>query len=536
MSKAADMAKVSAKGGFHLLWGLVVSTVISSIGTILIALFLGEDNMGLYSIAVAAPNLIAIFRDWGITTAMVKYSAQYNSENNIAKIRSIFVSGLAFEIIFGLILAILSISISGFLATLFQRPAIAPLIQITSIFILTGALVNTATAAFTGMERMHLNSIMLIIQAIVKTALIIGLVVLGFGTLGAVVGFTVAVAIAGISGLLLMFTMYRSLPHPSEGKLDFMQTITGMLKYGLPISIGAILIGFLTQFYGYIMAIFVTDNSLIGNYSVATNFVVLITFFATPVTTMLLPAFSKLDYRKDQPILQSVFQYSIKYAALIVVPVTALVMSLAQPAIATIFGARYLQAPFFLVLLGIIYLQSAVGTLSIGNLINSQGDTRYNLKLTILSAAIGFPLSFVLISQFGIVGLIVTSTVVGVPGLIWSLFFIKKRYGVTIDWISSGKILLSSAITGIVTYLVVSWLPFSSPIRLVIGVTVFAAVLLLTIIFTRTINRADLVNIRQIVGGLGPLRKPLNAVLSLIEKFMPKLSEARKEAQENPAN
>ena len=110
-----------------------------------------------------------------------------------------------------------------------------------------------------------------------------------------------------------------------------------MLKYGLPLSIGAILSGFLTQFYSTIMAIFVTDNSLIGNYSVALNFVVLITFFATPVTTMLFPAFSKLDAKKDREVLKNVFQYSVKYAALIVVPVTAMVMALAQPAIGTIF-------------------------------------------------------------------------------------------------------------------------------------------------------------------------------------------------------
>ncbi len=170
------MAKVSAKGGFHLLWGLVLSTVISSIGTILIAIFLGADNMGLYTIAIGAPNLIATFRDWGITTAMVKYSAQYNHQNDTEKIRSILVSGLAFELILGLALTLFSIAISGFLADIFQRPEIAQLIQITSLFILTGALVNTASAAFTGLERMHLNSIMLIIQSIVKTGLIIGLV------------------------------------------------------------------------------------------------------------------------------------------------------------------------------------------------------------------------------------------------------------------------------------------------------------------------------------------------------------------------
>ena len=64
--------------------------------------------MGLYAIALAAPNLIATFRDWGVTTAMIKYSAESNSENNVAKIRSVFVSGLAFEIIVGLALSVLS--------------------------------------------------------------------------------------------------------------------------------------------------------------------------------------------------------------------------------------------------------------------------------------------------------------------------------------------------------------------------------------------------------------------------------------------
>jgi len=98
LSKATEMARVSAKGGFHLLWGLVLSTVISAVGTIVIARFWTRQH-GLYAIALAAPNLISTFRDWGVTTAMIKYSAEANSENNVAKIRSVFVSGLAFEIL-----------------------------------------------------------------------------------------------------------------------------------------------------------------------------------------------------------------------------------------------------------------------------------------------------------------------------------------------------------------------------------------------------------------------------------------------------
>src|SRR5450759_3564968 len=193
--------------------------------------------MGLYAIALAAPNLISTFRDWGVTTAMVKYSAEYNSENDVAKIRSVFVSGLAFEIIVGLALSVLSLILSQFLAVFDGRPAIVQFIQVASLFILTGALVNTATAAFTGMEKMHLNSIMLIVQSIVKTFLIIALVALGLGTFGAVIGFSVGVLFAGTIGVLLMYTMYRSLPKTTDSKLELMKTIKTMLKYGLPLSI-----------------------------------------------------------------------------------------------------------------------------------------------------------------------------------------------------------------------------------------------------------------------------------------------------------
>jgi len=62
---------------------------------------------------------------------------------------------------------------------------------------------------------------------------------------------------------------------------------------------------------------------------------------------MMFPAFSKLDFKKDRETLRNVFQYSVKYAALVVVPVAVLIITLAQPAIGTIFQNRYTEAPLF---------------------------------------------------------------------------------------------------------------------------------------------------------------------------------------------
>ena len=406
-TKAAEMAKVSAKGSFHLLWGLVISTVISSVATIFVARLLGSDLYGLYGIVLISPTLIGVFRDWGINSAMVRCTAQYLAEGRASEVRSILVSGIIFEVVLGMALSAVSFGLSGYLAVnVFHRPEIASLIQIASISVLAGGLINAATAAFTGIEKMELNSVMLIFQSIIKTVIMIALVVVGFGTSGAVLGYTIAMVVAGLVGVALVWTQYRHLPKLDGFKLEIKAYTKSMLSYGAPLSASAIISGFQAQYYAFLLPIFyVTDNIAIGNFGIASTFVVLIGFFATPITTMLFPAFSKLDAQKDKGTLQNVFQYSVKYAAFLVVPIAALVVCLAEPAVSSLFGQTYASAPLFLALLALIYFLPAFGSLSASNFISSQGKTTFILFLTLISAAIGLPLGYILIMELGVLGL-----------------------------------------------------------------------------------------------------------------------------------
>ena len=197
------------------------------------------------------------------------------------------------------------------------------------------------------------------------------------------------------------------------------------------------------NFISFLLPIFyVTDNTAIGNFGIASTFVVLIAFFATPIATMLFPAFSKLRPEKDKQTLLSVFQFSVKYASLLVVPVAMLVMCLAEPAVSTLFGETYSMAPLFLAFLAITYVFPVFGSLSVTNFISSQGKTTFILYLTLLSAAIGLPLGYILIMQIGVLGLIIASTVAGIPSTIVSLYWIRKHYDLTVEWRSSAKILL----------------------------------------------------------------------------------------------
>ena len=386
--------------------------------------------------------------------------------------------------------------------------------------ILTTALVNTATAAFTGMEIMHLNSIMLIIQSILKTALIMALVLFGLGALGAVEGYVVASLFAGLAGAVLMWTVYRSLKKTVNVKLNIIVTIKTMLKYGLPLSIGQMVGGFSSVFYSYVLAFFVTNNTPIGNYNVALNFIVLINFFATPITTMLFPAFSKLNAEKDKEALKNVFQYSVKYSSLIVLPVAGLIIALSQPAVTTLFADKYALAPLFLALSSLHFFTTAAGSLSIANLINGQGYTKYGLRLSIATYAAGIPLCLFLIPTFGVIGLIITVMASEWPSIYLGLRFIRNKLGISVDWMSSLKILFSSVITVVLTYVLVAAVMLPSVIQLILGAVFFAIIYIFVALVTQTIKREDFVNLKEIVGGLGPLRKPLIFVLNLMEKFL----------------
>jgi len=528
VGKAAEMAKVFARGGFHVFWGVVVSTLVSAAGVIVLARVLQPQNYGLYTIALAAPNLIGTFRDWGMNSAMIKYTAQYSAEEKIDRARGILFSGLVFEVTLGLALSFLSFFLSGFIANdIFRRP-ITALIQISSFSVLAGALLNAAQAGFTGREQLMPSSVTIVLAALFRSILSPVLVFLGLGVSGAVIGYTVGVLGGGTVGTILLLEIFHSLGEKRAGSVGgenwtVWKTMKSMFRYALPLSISSIFNSFLAQFYNFIIAIY-ASNFIIGNYAVASNFTVLLTFFTVPIGTMLFPAFSKLDVARDRETLKEIFQSSIKYSSLLVVPSTFALIALANPIVSVLFGEKYSSAPLFLALLAASYLLTLIGQLTTLNLISGQGETRLYLNLAIVNMVVGIVMAVFLVPTLGVIGLIMTMIFDGVPGLLVSLKWIKSHYGATVDWVSSTKILASSGATAAVTYFALSILGLSSWAGLLLGLVIFAGLFLLIAILVRLLKEVDFVNFRVMSSGLGPLRGVVNKILWFLERIFLQLS------------
>lgn len=531
MSKATGMAKTSAKGGFKLFIGVTISSILTALSVILVANFLTTENdWGILVTALIYPTLINLFKDWGINLAIVKYLAQYRAENKTQSIRNVMVAGLLFELIMGGLLTLISFLSADFLATRlatvnYPKGEIRILIEVASLTILADSFLKISQATFVGLEKMEFHSLTLVLNAGIRCFLAPFLVFLGYGFLGALQGQIMAQLTAGIIGIIIFFTIFFKTPRKLEsGELDIKATLKTLLRFGLPLSVSAVGAGFLPQFYRDLLTQSVTNySSVMANFDIAVNFTVVITFFTVPIATVLFPAFSKLNSEEDENILKVVFRSSVKYGALLTIPVTLMIMVLSEPLVLAVYGTKYSEAPFLLTLYCIIFLYAGLGNLSLGNFLNGQGKTGITMKLAILTLGMGLIFGWTFIPQFGVIGLIIATSIAALPSILTGLWWIKKHFGATIDWKSSAKIFLASGIAAVVTYLLLSQFNGSSRIEWLVeafsGGMAFLIVYLVAAPLIRAVDKNDVRSLRGMLSGLGPFSYIFNIPLKIIEKL-----------------
>ncbi|MBQ04089.1 hypothetical protein CL673_05180 [Candidatus Bathyarchaeota archaeon] len=497
--------------------GQISSTLITAISIIIVARFLGSTNYGQITIAMIPISIAELFIDLGINGALIKYLAQYRSEGRTSEANSFLKAGLTLNILASAILTVLIYISSGYLANqVFHQPEIQVLIQVSSLNLIAMSLLNTARSIFIGYERMKLVSLMVIIQSIIKSTLSPLLVYFGYGALGAAIGHTAAILVTGIVGVAIIQFTYLKQGTETLSSINFIEASKTLLSYGAPLFLALIINGSIMQIYNFLMALNVTPSD-VGNYQAAMNFPVLIAFFTIPIVTVLFPLFSKIP-RSDNGQLASVYRNAVKYSALITVPVTSVIILLSDSIVQIVYGSSYVNTSSYLKLVCVPFLLIGLGYQINGNLLNGQGKTRPPFISSILVFIVGLPLSLILIPWMGVTGLLITMITATLAGVLYILFWIRRNFGFSLDWRSSAKIYLSSAIAFAPIYLLLSITKLQDWPQLFLGGAAYAFIYLAMIVIFKTLTISDVTNLRRILSSTGPLQPFFNLFLTIIEK------------------
>jgi stage V sporulation protein B len=520
MGSLGEAAKTSVRGSFNLLIGNIVSMLSSVSGSILVARMLSPSEYGLFSVSLILPALLLLFADWGVDTALVRFIARFRSEDTPEKIWDLLKASFLFKVAVGGALSLfLFLFADNLAAVLLQRPDVGGLVRIAALSILFESLYFSFLSVLSGLERMGQQAIVNMFQSVVHGVVSPLLVFFGLGVSGAIIGSVLSYLVAACVGFL--FILSSSKRESSDiVSPRLVSNLRVLIGFGFPLFIGALVAGFTNNLRNFLLSWFVSDET-IGNYAVAFRFFTLISLVSVSIRTTLYPAFSKFNYSIEPDTTREVFQGSVRYASIVVLPLTLLSMAVSRLVVEMFFIDKYSNAPLFTNLLLTSLLLTGSGSLSIRSFLNSQGNTTASTKVG-LAGSVGFIiLSPVSIWAWGVEGLILSITLSSLISNLLGLLVLHRIYAITPDFKHTGRVLVCSLVSAGISQGVLRLLPINIPLfGLFVTIAVFISVFFMLAPITGTIHKQDLTNLDFVIKGLGKLYPFVRPILLFESKVL----------------
>jgi O-antigen/teichoic acid export membrane protein len=424
------VAEDSARGSFFLISGSAVSTVIMAVQAIVITNLLGPELYGQYTLALLVPYVIFLVTDLGLGNGVTRFAAAYNIRGESGRLARLIKRTLIVKFSIGLLFLIVNFVFAGWFASLLQRPFLALYIQLASIAILFQAL---------------------------SSVISIGLVAIGFGIAGSVIGTVASYVATGTVSVLMLFMFFRRIPK-TQTINDTGADFRDMMTYSAPLYVSLLFTGIISFYQLFVLARFAADVD-IGNYKAALNFGALVAIVSVPLTTVLLPAFCKLESCTEDRI-KSFFKIANKYSAFLVAPVAIFIIVFSSQIVDVIYRGEYPSAGGYLAIYCFVYLLVGIGYITLTSFYNGLSDTKTTLAMAAVTFATLLVLSPALASILSVQGVIIAFILASVAGTIFGAVRARRRFKVEFDVFSVVKIYSIAALSCVPSLLTIRYVHF----------------------------------------------------------------------------
>jgi O-antigen/teichoic acid export membrane protein len=498
-SRLYSIAEETVGGAFLLFGGGTLATVLSAICSIIIARLLGPELYGIYSLALIVPGFLMLFTDYGVSQALTKYIAENQAHEEENRTIQLIKSGLAFNMATSIIMLLIGLALLQQLTTLLtSRPEIAPLTGISILLIIIQPTSTAICSALLGLGNMRGYALVDVIRQASRAVLSPLLVIIGLSVIGAVAGYVIAFAIGAAVASLLIYGHYRQLHSRQKTNLERHSNVNGlksMIAYGFPLYMSNTIQSFTLTFRGILLAYF-TTNFVIGNFNTAMNFAVLITLLSTPVATALFPAFSRLSDNHEEA--KTMFNYSVKYTTALIIPLAIYVATMSRDLIYLLYGARYTHSPLYLSLYALTFLYTGLGSTVLGSFFSGVGDTKVNLKSTLIYTAFFIPAATALTWIMGAEGLLLAIIASTGASVAYSLKVAMKKYSVQLSFKNVARLYAAAFLSAVPIIPLALYSPLHRIINILLGAAIYGTAYLTITPLLKAITYNDLKNLERI--------------------------------------
>lgn len=429
-------------------FGRIVAIVASGLLMVLLARMLGPAEYGLLFLAISVFSTIGIFSKLGLAKSGARYVSEYK-ERNPEQLPHIFRTVLAFNVAAVMIVAVVMFVGHERIAAVLEEPDLVPFLLLGVLYLAFEAFATYVRLMLQGLEEIQFSATLYALEQGSRFVFAIGLVVLGFGAIGALVGYILAFAIVTVIGIGSLYLRYYRNHEVSESIEDGLPRRIG--EYSVPLTatstanvldkeVDTLLVGFFL-------------NPVAVSYYVISKQV--IEFVETPASALgftLSPTYGaqKADGNIDQA--ARIYETALSHTLLLYIPIAAGIVLVAEPTLELVFGAEYLEAVLVLQVLAFYAVLQSITKLT-SNGLDFLGRARDRAIVKGVTAVINVGLNIVLIPTIGVVGAAVATIITYSLYTAANVYIIHQEFHLRVGYLVHRAVLIF-AVTGVMVVVV----------------------------------------------------------------------------------
>lgn len=396
----------TAKGGGIIFVGKVFTYGTRFATTVVLARLLGAEQYGIYNLALSAAAIAGSLALIGLDSALVRYVALWRSRRDDNAVWGTIQVGLGLSMLLSVLCGVGLFGLSYLIAgQVFHAPALAPILQLSSVIVPFLTLSDTLAGATRGFKTMQYMVIAQnFVQPLVRMALILLFAIVGLNAPIAILTYGLADLSASV---VLFYYLNRqfSLRRPlTTGRRE----VREMMGFAVPIWISDSMSTFRINIQSVLLGSLNTVTT-VGIFAVASQMNLVADLVQTSVTTAVRPIIVEVHDQRQFAQLGQLYQTVSKWMFAFNLPVF-LVVVMFPSQILSLFGKTFEQGALALTILAWASLVDAF-TGMCGAVIDYTGYPRLKLVNSLIRLVLSIGMNLWLIPIWGMVGAAVAALV-----------------------------------------------------------------------------------------------------------------------------
>lgn len=397
---ASDQALVRIASGSALFFvGTFLGLGLNYVYAIVLARLLGPEQFGLYAIGLGCFNLLSVIALAGLDTAVLRFVPALRAQNDAVGIGGIIRAVLVLAAVLGVLYAAVLLLSSDMLADQFlHHPDASTVLQLFALSIPLFVVSTVAIAALQAFGEVRWRTfVKYLCEPVVKFAITLGFIWVGWGLTSAVVALPAALLLTAVLALLPLRLFWLKVKVPLFSNKHYSKVIT----YSLPLLGGLFLNSIATRsdvfFLGYWVPV-----AQIGIYSAAFQTAAIMAVVLGTLESVATPFLSESISMNNRVDVRSLAGTVLRWTIMVTLPL-CIIMAVFATDVMDLFGQQFVSGWACLVILTVGQFANSVTGCSNGMLLWS-GHSKLVMWNSVVASGTQIALYLILIPSYGIVG------------------------------------------------------------------------------------------------------------------------------------